>query len=101
MDYQVIWSDPALEELESALRYVSERNTTAAEALRINILETIARLQTFPFLGAVYERQRSGRVREIICQGYCIFYSVRESAAQIEVLTLWHGSRSEPGKWLG
>ena len=96
MDFEVIWSEPALADFESVVRYVATRNPSAAEGLRVAILEHVELLARFPFIGPVYDRDRTGRAREIVCGSYRIFYRVNEPARRVDILTIWHGSRSEP-----
>ena len=96
MDWQVIWTEAALVAFQDALGYLAERNLIAAEALRLSILEHVENLTRFPFIGPKYERDRTGRSREIVCGPYRIFYRLEESSKKIEILTVWHGSRREP-----
>lgn len=96
MDCQVVWTEPALADFESAVRYLAERNPTAADAVRRSILDHVEALARFPFIGPVYDRDPTGRAREIVCGSYRIFYRVDEDAETVEILTVWHGARSEP-----
>ena len=96
MDWQVIWTEPALAAFEGVIHYIAERNPTAAEAMRRSILDHVESLARFPFIGPKYERDRTGRSREIVCGPYRIFYRLEESSKKIEILTVWHGSRLEP-----
>ena len=41
MDFAIVWTDPALADFESAVRYLLERNPSAAEALRIALLDHV------------------------------------------------------------
>ena len=68
----------------------------AAESLRLSVLDHVELLARFPFIGPPYERDRTGRAREIQCGVYRIFYRVNEAEKRVEILTVWHGSRSEP-----
>ncbi|MBA4190774.1 MAG: plasmid stabilization protein [Planctomycetaceae bacterium] len=96
MDFAIVWTEPALADFECIIQYIQTRNPTAAESVRISILETVELLARFPLIGPRYERDRTGRVREILCGVYRIFYRVDESGQQVEILTVWHGFRSEP-----
>ncbi len=96
MDFEVVWTEPALADLEAAVRRTAEQSTAAAEALRVELLGPVEVLARFPFLGPAYERDRTGRAREIVCRKYRIFYRVQEPQRRVEVLTVWHGSRQEP-----
>ena len=96
MDFTVVWTEPALVDFELVIRCVFERNPTAAEGLRLSILDHTESLAKLPFIGPVYERDRTGRAREIVCGVYRIFYRVNENEKKVEILTVWHGSRTEP-----
>src|SRR5262245_57986518 len=96
MDFTIVWTDPALTDFESAVRFILARNPSAAEASRVAILDHVELLTRFPFLGPVYERDQTGRTREIVCGTYRIFYRVDENGRRVEILTVWHSSRSEP-----
>ncbi|HEX5270809.1 MAG TPA: type II toxin-antitoxin system RelE/ParE family toxin [Gemmataceae bacterium] len=96
MDYQVVWTELALADLEAIIRRVAKDKPNAAEKLRLGLLGSVHVLGQFPFIGPVYERDRSGRTREILHGRYRIFYRVKEAESRVEVLTIWHGGRQEP-----
>jgi plasmid stabilization system protein ParE len=96
MDYEIVWTESAAADLEAIVRYLARRNATAAESVRTGILDHVETLSRFPLIGPVYERERSGRTREIVYRSYRIFYRVEETAHRVEILTVWHGARGEP-----
>jgi plasmid stabilization system protein ParE len=96
MDLEVEWTNTALELFASAIQYLRGRNETAAEKVRQDILRYIELLPHFPFIGPKFEKARSELVREIVCRKYRIIYEVDEKAKRIRILSVWHGSRSEP-----
>ena len=96
MDFEIDWTESALQDFEDAVRYIARHHASAAERLRLDILESVETLTRFPFFGPVYERDRSGRTREIPCRSYRIFYRVDESDHRIQILVIQHGSRREP-----
>jgi len=59
-------------------------------------LESVEVLARFPLIGPAYERDRTGRTREILCRQYRIFYRVIEEKRRVEILTVWHSARREP-----
>lgn len=95
-EFEVVWTEPALTNLEEIVAYLECRNLSAAEKVRTEILEHVETLQSFPFIGPIYRRDRSGRTREIICRKYRIFYRINEEVKRVEILTVWHGARQEP-----
>lgn len=96
MDYQIAWTEPAAADMEAIVRYLAQQSESAAEAVRAAILDHIEALAQFPFIGPVYEPARSGRIREIVCRSYRIFYRVNEPLRRVEILTIWHAARDEP-----
>jgi toxin ParE1/3/4 len=96
MDFEIIWTENALVDLESIVRYLLNRNPPAADIVRLSILDSIELLKRFPFIGPHYERDTTGRAREIVSGSYRIFYRVIEDPKRVEILTVWHSSRSEP-----
>ena len=96
MDFLIDWTEGALQDFEGVVRYVASQNGSAADQLRLDMLDTVETLARFPFIGPVYERDRSGRTREIACRGYRIFYRVDETDRRIQILVIQHGSRREP-----
>jgi plasmid stabilization system protein ParE len=95
-EYQVVWAEPALADLQAIISYVARQSQAGAERVRSSILNHVDILGSFPLIGPVYPRDRRGRAREIVCGQYRIFYRVDESAKRVEILTVWHGARREP-----
>ncbi len=93
----VIWSDPAIEQLRAIAAFLLE-NAGDAVAIKVHsdIGKAVAGLSEQPFLGAMYEKDRSKRTREIFCHPYRIFYEVNEQGLTVNVLSVWHGSRRDP-----
>jgi len=96
VDFQIIWTQSALADLEAIVRRVAEDAPLAAEELRLGLLGTVEILGRFPFIGPAYERDRTGRAREILYRRYRIFYRGREAQREVEILTIWHSARREP-----
>ena len=97
MDFEVIWTEPAFEDVERIWRYIARDDPDAADRIRDGLFALTALLARSPYLGAVYERDRSGRTRELSYRLYRIFYEVRDDVARIEILHVRHGRRDEPG----
>lgn len=73
MDWEIIWTEPALDGLEAAVRYTARQSPVAAEKLRSQLLESVGLLARLPEIGPVFERDHSERTREIVCGPYRIF----------------------------
>ena len=86
-----VWIESALDDLESALIWVSDYDPNAALKLDDEVAQVVSRLEKFPFSG------RSGRVdgtREAIVGNYVLVYRVAEE--QIEILRFIHGAMQYP-----
>ena len=96
MDFKIIWSDAALEDLHDICAYIARDNPQAALRIGRGILESIGILASFPWIGPAYPRGSRGPLREIVFRDYRIFYDVSESSRSVEILHVWHGAREEP-----
>jgi plasmid stabilization system protein ParE len=96
MEYAIVWTEPASVDLERILARLAMHSPAGAETVRTALLEHVELLRRFPEIGPVYERDRSGRTREIVYRGYRIFYQVNEPEHRVEILTVWQGSRRHP-----
>ena len=96
MAAEVTWTEAAIGDLEHAIRTIAWRDAHAAESFRDRIREMAGALAHMPYIGPIYERAEGGRIREVICVPYRLFYRVSEDGSAVEILRLWHGARSEP-----
>jgi toxin ParE1/3/4 len=95
MDFKVIWTDPAIENLQEITAYISRDNSVAAVKFGDELFHHVEVLETFPFIGPTYPRGERGPTREIIFRKYRIFYRVSEERKLVEILAVWHGARDD------
>jgi len=96
VDYQVIWTESASDDLESIVTQLAQVNPAAAERIGNAILKHVEVLRAFPRIGPRYAKDPHRGIREILCGKYRIFYRVIEKSQSVEILTVWHGAREEP-----
>lgn len=96
MDFEVIWTEPALADVEGIWQHIAWDDPDAADRIRDGLFDHSATLGQFPYLGAAYERDRTGRTRETIYRVYRIFYEVMDDHRRVEILHVRHGHRDEP-----
>jgi toxin ParE1/3/4 len=96
MDFKIVWTEPALNDLRDICLYIATKDLDSSERVGEDILSHVGLLEKFPFVGPTYPHGSSGRVREIICRKYRIFYRVSEEQKTVEILTIWHASRGKP-----
>jgi toxin ParE1/3/4 len=96
MDFQVIWSDGAIDDLHTICSHIARDNPEAALRMGNGILDHVTILAKFPFIGPAYPRGAQGPLREIVFRSYRIFYDVSEESSRLEILHVWHAARDEP-----
>jgi plasmid stabilization system protein ParE len=102
---KVIWTTPAVRDLELAFDYLAEQSGSAdvAERLCLDIFEApFERLEKWPDSGAMVEPLRHISAREIYRHSYRIIYVHRQGACYVIVCI--HSSRElmqllDPIRW--
>jgi toxin ParE1/3/4 len=80
---QVIWTDPALQDLDAIADYIALDNLPAAKRLVAKIFEAVSRLERFPQMGSKPPELRGMPYRQVIVRPCRIFYRVRSSRVVI------------------
>ena len=73
---RVIWSEPALFELDEIADYISIENPTAAKKLVREVFKQVSLLISYPELGKVLDKLESTVYREIVLPPCRIFYRI-------------------------
>ncbi|MGI8977751.1 MAG: type II toxin-antitoxin system RelE/ParE family toxin [Pirellulaceae bacterium] len=94
MDYKVVWTDPAIENLRSIFDHIAEEQPENARGVVTRILERVETLAMFPNAGDLFRKKRN--IRQVFSGVYRIFYRVLEAERRVDVLAVWHGSRRNP-----
>jgi len=92
----VNWTDRAAADFETVLRYMEKKAAEAAGKLRLALLDTARLLAANPYIGPRCEDIGSGRIREVYCHPYRVFYRVYPKKRIVELLSIWHSSRQDP-----
>lgn len=93
---RVEWSEPAREDLDDLVRYISKDSAYYARLFAERILHATRRLRDFPESGRGIPEAEDDTLREIIVQGYRVMY--RQEADLVLVLAVIHGSRDVSGQ---
>ena len=96
MDYQVILSPRAIQDLQEVVRYISIDNPAAAERLGLQLIEKTRVLVSFPELGRIVPEFGEATIRELIFKPYRIVYRVSHERRLVEVARYWHAARGTP-----
>lgn len=87
---EIVWTAPALNELDAIAEYISISNTKAAEKLVSTIFAKIDRLETHPESGKVPSELPALNYREIVVKPCRIFYKIES-----ETVFILHVMRQE------
>ena len=96
MDYKVILSPRAIQDLSEVVRYISFDDPRAAERFGYVLIDASLSLGSLPERGRFVPEFADGITREIIYGSYRIVYRVQHEKQSIEVSRFWHGARGTP-----
>jgi len=88
---QVIWTEPALIDLEEIAEYIALDKPSATSALVKSVFSTVDRLEQFPKSGRKPPELTKSRYREIIVEPCRIFY--REEQKIVYILYVMRSER--------
>ncbi len=88
---QVIWTEPALSDLDEIAEYIALDKVDAAQRLVQNVFDSIEHLEVFPESGRVPPELEGSLYREIIVGPCRIFY--RYTQQKVYVLYVMRGER--------
>jgi len=88
---RVIWTDPALTELEAAADYIARDTPRQANLLVRRAFRATDQLAAFPQQGRVVPEIGDESVRELILNPYRIVYVLR--GPEVEVILVHHSAR--------
>ena len=94
LKYQLVWTEPAVCDLERIDRYLRRRNPSAARKLGEGLLLRAEVLKTHPEIGRVYDPDLPHRV--LPHRSYKIFYRVLHDDRIVEISHVRHGARDNP-----
>ena len=99
---KVVWTEPALKDLEVAVRYIAMDSPRYAERFSKRLVQAPRTLKEYPSLGRIVPEYQRSSLRELIHGAYRIICEIRQETCYIEAVI--HVSRDlmmhyEPGEW--
>ena len=91
MDYKVVWSPEAIEDLQSIAEYIERNSEFYARAVVIKILDVSRSIKNLPSRGRVVPEVGDDNIRELFVYSYRVIYQVQES--EILIVAVIHGKR--------
>jgi len=89
---KVIYTEPALQELDAILTYIKSENPRAAVAVETRIRAVVARIANYPESARRVLQRPAVRVIPLVRYPYKIFYRVTPEA--VEILHIQHTRQS-------
>lgn len=96
MGFKIVFTKPAIADLEGLVSYIARDDPRAAEQFGYEIIAKAERLDAFPLLDRVVPEFKIENIREIIHRPYRIVYRVHEEQNLVEILRVWHAARGIP-----
>ena len=96
---EVIWTEPALQELNAIAEYIALDNPAAASDLVQMVFDKVERLEDFPKSGRVPPELPGSVYRELVAPPCRIFY--REEGARVLILHVMRQERQLRAYMLG
>lgn len=92
--FKLVWTEPAVCDVERIDRYLRRRNPAAALKLGEGLLERVQTLETQPEIGRVYDPELPYRV--LLHQRYKVYYRVSREKRIVEIAHVRHAARDNP-----
>ncbi|MDW7680138.1 MAG: type II toxin-antitoxin system RelE/ParE family toxin [bacterium] len=91
MDFRVVWSPEASDDLESIAEYIAKDSDAYARAVVTKILHVTRNIKKFPFIGRVVPEISNDNIRERFVYSYRVVYKIKEDT--IIIVAIIHGKR--------
>lgn len=90
MGREVVWAEPAWDDLESAAGYIARDSAAYAAAFVREVRAAAASLSDFAERGQVVPESRDATLRELLVRPYRLVYRITKD--RVVVLALVHGA---------
>ena len=95
MDFKILYTEPALADLEAVMHWSWEKHPGASERFGGSLLSHVDLLKNFPYLGAPVKGFRG--VRRLLHSPVQVYYRVDEGRTRIQILHIRHVAQLFPG----
>lgn len=91
MDYRVVWSPEAIEDVESIATYIARDSIRYATSVVEKILEDSRSLSLSPYIGRIVPEFQNESIREQIAYSYRLIYRIEGEV--VTIAPVIHGKR--------
>ena len=94
--YKILWSRPALRDLENLLCHIARDNPKVAERFGRATIDKVYHLERHVQMGCMVPERNDSAYRQLIHSPFRIIYRVDPELRRVVILRIWHASRGEP-----
>lgn len=91
MAFKLVWSEEALEDIESIATYIEKDSPVYAKAVVSKFFEKVKILRTNPELGRTVPEMDNKKIREIFIYSYRLIYKIKDDTILLTAVV--HGKR--------
>lgn len=96
MDYQIVWTESAQEDLKQLVIYIAADDPIAAERFGLGLVDHVGQLSQQPWSGRKVPETNIEALRELIYSPYRVIYEIMNEEKIVYVIRVWHAARGEP-----
>ena len=96
MDYQVVWTESAQEDLKRLVSFIAADDPNAAERFGLGLIDHVEQASQQPWSGRKVPEADIEELRELIYSPYRIIYEIYEDQKILYVVRVWHAARGKP-----
>jgi toxin ParE1/3/4 len=93
---QVVWAQPALDDLQEIHHYIARDSAQYAQRMVEQIIEAAGLLKQFPQLGEVLHELPESGYRQRIVKPYRLIYREESARPRVVIVAVIHASRDLP-----
>ncbi len=90
---QIIWTEPALSDLNQIAEYIALDSFSAAQKLVQHVFIAVERLAGFPELGRIPQELADSQYREIVYNPCRVFYRYDEKQKKVYIIYVMRAER--------
>ncbi len=91
MEYRIMWSPEAVEDLETIAEYIERDSALYARSVVSKIIEVSRNIKEFPFIGRIVPEFGNENIRELFVYSYRLVYQI--GGEKILIVAVIHGKR--------
>lgn len=93
MDYAVVWSGDALDDIDALAEYIARDSLYYAQQVVTEILSAGDTLAKQPMRGRVVPELNEPLIRERFIYSYRLIYEIHDAGQEVHMLAVLHGKR--------